>query len=336
MIGYKLLREDGSSLREVWRYQYELPANGGPGSWQVVPGNGAYLAVTGGLSAGGVGPQVARLESPDDEPDVCESGVAGVRCRRTVRVLGAWPLVDLPPEIRADVERLGVRFAGETGEHVAERNQTLVVLRGAPTVYVGPGGRCQTCGRSAPTVCVAAGGLCDTHDRSAPTVHVARGGWCGTCDRSAPTVQVAAGGLCETCDESAPTVQVALEGSCYTRDRSRPTLHVAAGGWCETCDESAPTVQVARKGSCYTRDRSRPTVQVAREGSCYTCDRSAPTVHVAAGGRCQTYDDSTPTVIRAEGVRPCGRTGESDHVCPSCGARGAERPSPEVRYENGA
>ena len=37
MIGYKLLRADGSSLREEWRVHYPLPTDSKPGDWIDVP-----------------------------------------------------------------------------------------------------------------------------------------------------------------------------------------------------------------------------------------------------------------------------------------------------------
>ena len=49
-IGYKILRANGSSLTaDHGVVEYALPVNGDPGPWQDVPGNGAYVAMFGGL-----------------------------------------------------------------------------------------------------------------------------------------------------------------------------------------------------------------------------------------------------------------------------------------------
>jgi len=82
VFGAKLLRSDGTSLNG--KYKYDLS-----GAWNKVPGNGAYVAVTDGLTAGGNGPLLAWLE--------CEEEVAGtevptgVKCFRRVRVLDKFP-----------------------------------------------------------------------------------------------------------------------------------------------------------------------------------------------------------------------------------------------------
>ena len=59
IYGLKLLREDGSSIREDGRVTYPV------GEWVDVPGNGAYVAVTGGVTSGGIGPMLAAFECTD-------------------------------------------------------------------------------------------------------------------------------------------------------------------------------------------------------------------------------------------------------------------------------
>ena len=53
VIGCKLLRADNSSLREEGRVVYRDKG------WQKIPENGAYLCVTDGLQAGGIGSRLA-------------------------------------------------------------------------------------------------------------------------------------------------------------------------------------------------------------------------------------------------------------------------------------
>ena len=86
MIGYKHLRADGSSLNG--KIKYALPVDGKPGPWQNVPGNGSYLAVTGGLFSAKDDPQgiLVRMEG-DKRKAGPLSGVQGVVCNRRVRVL---------------------------------------------------------------------------------------------------------------------------------------------------------------------------------------------------------------------------------------------------------
>jgi hypothetical protein len=86
MTGYKHLRADGSSLNG--KFKYVLPVDGDPSPWQDVPGNGSYLAVTGGLFSAKDDPQgiLVRMEG-DKRKAGPLSGVQGVVCNRRVRVL---------------------------------------------------------------------------------------------------------------------------------------------------------------------------------------------------------------------------------------------------------
>jgi hypothetical protein len=96
-IGCKLVREDGGSLRG----EGTLSAYGsrrviyGP-EWQTVPGNGAYVAITGALFDGGDGPRLIYLEC--EEPTGAEAP-HGVVCFRRVRVVSDCP-DEITPELR--------------------------------------------------------------------------------------------------------------------------------------------------------------------------------------------------------------------------------------------
>ena len=79
IIGLKLLREDGSSLREQGRMRYP------PDEWIEVPGNGAYVAVTDGLTSGGMGPLLVVVECQNPTGTHAPYGVT---CYRGVRRLG--------------------------------------------------------------------------------------------------------------------------------------------------------------------------------------------------------------------------------------------------------
>ena len=92
VVGCKLLRLDGRSLNG--RVQYDLS-----GAWQEVPGNGAYVAVTGGLTAGGEGERLVWLECR--EPTGAEAP-AGVVTYRWVRVVAACS-ERVTPEWRGEV-----------------------------------------------------------------------------------------------------------------------------------------------------------------------------------------------------------------------------------------
>lgn len=82
ILGAKILRADGSSIREEGRVTYPL------GGWVTVPGGGAYVCVKHGdaIRCGGDGPLLVVLEC--EEP----TGVStpfGVTCYRRVRRLTA-------------------------------------------------------------------------------------------------------------------------------------------------------------------------------------------------------------------------------------------------------
>ncbi len=75
-IGAKLLREDGTSLNGQFRYK--------PGPWMEVPGNGAYVAISGGLTSGGHGERLVILECREELPIDAPNGV---KCYRHVRIV---------------------------------------------------------------------------------------------------------------------------------------------------------------------------------------------------------------------------------------------------------
>ena len=84
MIAYKLVKEDYGSLRDEGRIIYGT-------EWQEVPGNGAYCSETGeGITDGGVGPVLIRLEVKEPTSTNTPDGVA---CWRWVRRVG---VVDMP------------------------------------------------------------------------------------------------------------------------------------------------------------------------------------------------------------------------------------------------
>jgi hypothetical protein len=94
-VGCKLLRADGTSLNG--RYRYNLD-----GEWNTVPGNGAYVAVTGELTLAGIpGKDDILVYLECEEPTgVVASG--GVRCFRHVRVIPACP-ERLTRELRGEI-----------------------------------------------------------------------------------------------------------------------------------------------------------------------------------------------------------------------------------------
>ena len=75
-IGAKLLNGNRSLNGES---VYDLS-----GAWNIVPGNGAYVAITGGLFAGGKGEDLRFMEGKDPTGAVAPAGVV---CFRQVRVL---------------------------------------------------------------------------------------------------------------------------------------------------------------------------------------------------------------------------------------------------------
>ena len=101
IVGCKLLKADGTSLNGKFQYLR--------GRWQTVPGNGAYIAVTAGLTAGGTGPVLAYFECA--EPTGADAP-PGVQTYRRVR----W-IADAPDRISPDLRGLCARHApGLTGD----------------------------------------------------------------------------------------------------------------------------------------------------------------------------------------------------------------------------
>ena len=80
ILGLKLLTKDGESLNS-WYTRVKYPA---VGSWIGVPGNGAYVARTGGLTSGGYGPVLAVIEC-DENTRKAASAPGGVECFGRVR-----------------------------------------------------------------------------------------------------------------------------------------------------------------------------------------------------------------------------------------------------------
>ena len=84
VYGLKLLREDFGSINDVpGRIIYPL------NKWVTVPGNGAYVAISDGLTSGGVGPVLAAFECRDPVRNV--SAPIGVICYRKVKRLAKIP-----------------------------------------------------------------------------------------------------------------------------------------------------------------------------------------------------------------------------------------------------
>ena len=82
VIGYKLLDGDQSLTSEYGRVRYPV------GEWVTVPGNGAYVAVSGGLLSGGGDVARHQLAVFECEESVAVADVsAGVVCFRRVRRL---------------------------------------------------------------------------------------------------------------------------------------------------------------------------------------------------------------------------------------------------------
>jgi len=92
VIGCKLLQSDGTSLNGEYRYDLS-------GKWNVVPGNGAYVAVTGGLPCGNMGKLLVYL---DCEQPTGVKAPEGVICFRRVRVIPDCP-DRITPELRGEV-----------------------------------------------------------------------------------------------------------------------------------------------------------------------------------------------------------------------------------------
>lgn len=94
VVGCKLLREDGGSLRESNRVIYPVD------EWIEVPGNGAYVAVTGGLTLGGVDLVLAYFECADPTGALAPRGVM---CFRRVRRLPEPAPKRITPGLRGDL-----------------------------------------------------------------------------------------------------------------------------------------------------------------------------------------------------------------------------------------
>jgi len=99
-IGCKLLKADGTSLNGQYRYER--------GRWQTVPGNGAYIAVTAGLTVGGTGPVLAYFEcaKPTGAP-----APYGVQTYRRVRWISDAP-DRISPELRGECARYAPGLTG--------------------------------------------------------------------------------------------------------------------------------------------------------------------------------------------------------------------------------
>jgi hypothetical protein len=100
-LGYKLLQSDGTSANCPFRYRLD-------GEWNVVPGNGSYVALTEGFYfAGGAktirDPLIVKLEC--DEPTGAWAP-DGTKCFRRVRFLeGIANFRVLPPDIQGEIAR---------------------------------------------------------------------------------------------------------------------------------------------------------------------------------------------------------------------------------------
>ena len=81
ILGLKLLKKDGESLNDS-HGRVKYPADG---SWVNVPGNGAYVARTGGLTSGGFGPTLAVIECDPESRRAAGAVPAGVECFGRVR-----------------------------------------------------------------------------------------------------------------------------------------------------------------------------------------------------------------------------------------------------------
>ena len=122
--GYKLLRNDYSSIRNVGRILYGPPG----GDWITVPGHGAYVAVTGGLTAGGTSARLVCVECED--PIDTDHVPDGVTCYRRVRVVEELTHVELDDQT--------VEITAE-GSHVyARKGSQVYAYKGSQvTAYEG-------------------------------------------------------------------------------------------------------------------------------------------------------------------------------------------------------
>ena len=86
MIGLKLLTENGASLNSSGYGSVTYPL----GEWVEVPGQGAYIALNGGLSSGGTGPILCAFEC-EEQLNLDGTEPNGVRRFRRVRRLSGVP-----------------------------------------------------------------------------------------------------------------------------------------------------------------------------------------------------------------------------------------------------
>jgi len=115
-IGCKLLKADGTSLNGKFQYLR--------GRWQTVPGNGAYIAVTAGLTVGGTGPVLAYFECAKP---TCARAPYGVQTYRRVRWISDAP-DRISPELRGECARYAPGLTG--AQRVALATSSTPDLRG--------------------------------------------------------------------------------------------------------------------------------------------------------------------------------------------------------------
>ena len=95
IVGCKLLNSNNQSLTTDYK-KVTYPV----GKWIRVPGNGAYVAVNGGLTIGGIGPVLAYFECED--PTGAEAP-SGVTCFRRVKRLADPAPERISPKLRGEV-----------------------------------------------------------------------------------------------------------------------------------------------------------------------------------------------------------------------------------------
>ena len=134
-LGFKLLRPDGTSPNGRFKYRLDPPVEGWesiPEEWDVVPGNGCYVAMTHGLFAAGEAQGIKN-------PIITVVGTAGpmtgvvtpegVECFRCVRVL----------RVITDIRELEIpSLRGEAARYMPGIKLTdrLEILRGCPSTYM--------------------------------------------------------------------------------------------------------------------------------------------------------------------------------------------------------
>jgi hypothetical protein len=116
IIGCKLLRTDGHALNG--QYHYDLS-----GAWNAVPGNGAYVAVEGGLAMGDER-QLVYLECA--EPTGARAP-NGVQCFRRVRIVPPCP-ERITPKLRGWVACFAPGLSAE--QRIALALESTPELRG--------------------------------------------------------------------------------------------------------------------------------------------------------------------------------------------------------------